>query len=354
MKLLLLEMIVLEVAAHSNLIWPKPRNAIDSLLPEWSGGKSPYVWQPHGDAPCACTNGTEACESAQTCLWFSVGCTIGCKDCDGGSEGGANPNTKDRCGSGKKATINDSRHRTINRDAVAGSDADWTRWNPWRAPGSAPVYDPCGRASGGPHATPGHGEFTNTSFARIGDLGSKLPKLPSGAVWRAGSVVETVWSLRANHGGGYQYRLCPLHSELTEDCFQQTPMPFAGPSKLTLGNGTNMTLNSTFVSEGTLPAGSTWQMNPIPGWAVVHNGRFSSPPKRWFDPPCYDPKSLHPPDHWLDQGLCSGEWLTKVTTYDQLRVPAHLPAGEYVLGFRWDCESSAQVWQSCADITITA
>ena len=51
-----------------------------------------------------------------------------------------------------KATINDSRLRSINREAVAGSDADWTRWNPWRAPGSAPVYDPCGatRASAVP------------------------------------------------------------------------------------------------------------------------------------------------------------------------------------------------------------
>ena len=55
-------------AAHSNLIYPKPRNAIDSLLPEWSGGNAPYKWQPHGDSPCACTNGTEPCESAQTCL----------------------------------------------------------------------------------------------------------------------------------------------------------------------------------------------------------------------------------------------------------------------------------------------
>ena len=55
-------------SAHSNLIYPKPRNAIDSLLPEWSGGNAPYKWQPHGDSPCACTNGTEPCESAQTCL----------------------------------------------------------------------------------------------------------------------------------------------------------------------------------------------------------------------------------------------------------------------------------------------
>ena len=39
---------------------------------------------------------------------------------------------------------------------------------------------------------------------------------------------------------------------------------------------------------------------------------------------------------------------------DRLQLPASLLPGEYTLGFRWDCESSAQVWQSCADITITA
>ena len=192
-------------AAHSNLIYPKPRNAIDSLLPEWSGGKAPYVWQPYGDAPCACTNGTSgaACESAQTCLYFSVGCSIGCETCDGGDKGGANPNIKDRCGSGKKATITNPLHRTVNRDAVAFSKEDWSQWNPWRAPGSAPVYEGgCGRASGGPHATGGHGEFTNTTYAKIGTLGKDLPKMPSGAVWKMGSVVEAWWSLRANHGGG--------------------------------------------------------------------------------------------------------------------------------------------------------
>ena len=87
--------------------------AIDSSLPEWSGGKAPYRWQPYGDYPCACRNGTHACESAQTCLWFSVGCTIGCAECDGGTKGGSNPNRKDRCGSGMKATINDPMFRTV-------------------------------------------------------------------------------------------------------------------------------------------------------------------------------------------------------------------------------------------------
>ena len=44
---------------------------------------------------------------------------------------------------------------------------------------------------------------------------------------------------------------------------QATPLEFAGNSRLMMANGQIIGINSTFVSEGTLPAGSTWQMNPI-------------------------------------------------------------------------------------------
>ena len=119
-------------AAHSSLITPKPRNAIDSELPAWKDGNAPYYWVPdigNDGTPCACRNGTEVCASAQTCLWFSVGCTIGCSECDGGDQGAANPNSMDRCGSGMKATINDPKHRTLNRNVTALSAEDWTRFN---------------------------------------------------------------------------------------------------------------------------------------------------------------------------------------------------------------------------------
>ena len=346
-------------AAHSNLIYPKPRNAIDSSLPEWANGSAPYVWAPSGsgsnppgepgDPPCACRNGTDACDAAQTCLWMSVGCSIGCDTCDGGSVGGTNPNSIDRCPGvnpdKKVATINDPKHRTFNRGAAAGSDDDWTRFNPWRAPGLAPVYDACGRAGGGPTPTAGHGEFTNTTFARFGDLGSRvLPYYATGAVWEAGATVETTMSVRANHGGGWQYRLCPRASELTEACFQQTPMDFARDSRMTLKNGTTLDLTSTFVTDGTLPMGGTWVMNPIPCSSDMQGGLAYQ-----FEPPCDE---TTPPGH-LTEGVCSGEWITNITVHDYLRVPEHLEAGDYVLGFRWDCESSAQVWQACADVTIT-
>ena len=47
---------------------------------------------------------------------------------------------------------------------------------------------------------------------------------------------------------------------------------------------------------------------------------------------------------------CPGTCLDWV--YDKLRVPEHLVPGEYVLSFRWDCEQTPQVWNSCADLVI--
>ena len=126
----------------------------------------------------------------------------------------------------------------------------------------------------------------------------------------------------------------------------QTPMPFAGNSKMMMSNGTMLNLTSTFVTEGTLPKGSAWQMLPIPmtRWDQTPGG----PLGYVFPPPCYEPI----PPRTLGQGTCSGEWISNITMYDQLKVP-DVPPGEYVLGFRWDCEFSAQVWSSCADVTIT-
>ena len=39
---------------------------------------------------------------------------------------------------------------------------------------------------------------------------------------------------------------------------------------------------------------------------------------------------------------------------DEVIVPAGLAPGEYVVGWRWDCEESTQVWSSCADVTVVA
>ena len=81
------------------------------------------------------------------------------------------------------------------------------------------------------------------------------------AEWEAGGIGVTKWAIRSNHGGGYQFRLCPRSAELTEECMQQTPLPFASQThRLEFIDGTNTTIAGHYVSKGTMPAGSTWAM----------------------------------------------------------------------------------------------
>ena len=51
--------------------------------------------------------------------------------------------------------------------------------------------------------------------------------------------------------------------------------------------------------------------------------------------------------------FCSGMWGPyDLLIRDTLKIPNNLPPGDYVLGWRWDCEESTQVWSSCSDVTI--
>ena len=216
LSVVLFALTIAHTAAHSSLVSPRPRNAVDRDLWPWKGAHWGPGTLPHqancthpahedvGDFghcwACTCVNGTQPCDVAQTCIYFSQGCSIGCDACDGGE---SNPNTRDRCGANFTATNNDPRFRTYNRGVKALSPADQYRFNPWRAPGHAPVYDPCGMAGGGPKWVSTQLSFVDTAHNKQGDLGSHvLPRDPTGVVWRTGQTVEAKWSIRANHGGG--------------------------------------------------------------------------------------------------------------------------------------------------------
>merc|ERR1712032_885143 len=62
----------------------------------------------------------------------------------------------------------------------------------------------------------------------MGMMGSRLPPTPRAnrTRWAAGTSVEVAWGVRYNHGGGYQYRLCPANEPITEECFQRHPLEF--------------------------------------------------------------------------------------------------------------------------------
>ena len=221
------------------------------------------------------------------------------------------------------------------------SKGDLFQHNPWRYPGNAPVFDSCGVAGGGPKWIPTQLSFIDTVYAKQGDLGSKvLPPAPTGVVWHAGSNVNATWTIRANHGGGYQYRLCPSKAVLNEECFRALPLPFTEEMVLMWGDGSTMAIKGTYLREGTVPAGSVWAMNPLP---YSDNGTAVS-----FPPPCEETVSRHA----NDTGKCSGRFPYATSIIDTLTVPVGTAPGPYVLQLRYDCEATAQIWTNCADIEI--
>lgn len=146
---------------------------------------------------------------------FSQGCTIGCPTCTGRDARAQ----VDVCGRGMKPTVCDPRLRTYNQKVPCGSKADVMQHNPWRAPGTAPVFDVCGKAGGGWSQDPSRGgkpgpgdaRFTDTVHNKNGDLGSKvLKEMPSQATWLRGEDVETIWGMRANRAPTSPPRVLPL------------------------------------------------------------------------------------------------------------------------------------------------
>lgn len=361
-------------AGHTATVSPAPRNAIDRNVQIWSGSVPEPVIKVSSEGGWWCPiaggrNGKFSAALGQACFWFTNGASIGCSTPDGNTRGPeacgkaktGKPSDKDPdCGdvnhsnlgkpsscvcdnSGFKATICDPKLRTINTQAECGGKDDFTYFSPWRAPGSAGVFDACGMAGGRPGGGGAHGAtYKDTVYAKAGDLGSKvLPRMPTNTTWQAGSVVEVSWGITANHGGGYQYRLCPASEELTEECFQRRPLAFVGQQRFRWGGpkGKQMFFNGTYVSEGTIPKGSTWAKNPIPR-------NFAFKPICNEVPKCGD-GSIE------SKCLCSGMWGPyDLEIVDTVQLPDDLEPGDWVLGFRNDCEESNQVWNSCSDVTI--
>lgn len=150
----------------------------------------------------------------------------------------------------------------------------------------------------------------------------------------------------------HRLRLCPATERLSEECFFRTPLAFVGQQALRWGSkggkgGTKLYFDGDYVSVGTLPRGSTWAKNPLPR-NDTDQTRASFPPKCEEQPGCGDASYLN-----RTTCQCSGMWgPVHVEIVDMVQIPHDLPAGQYVLGWRWDCEESNQIWASCSDVTI--
>jgi hypothetical protein len=307
-----------------------------------------------------------------SCLWFNQGTTIGCPNATGG--GHVFPDWPD-CKEHAQPTIAfaEKELRTYGLSDVYRLQ-DYTKHHPWRYPGSAPVEDPCGLAGGwytegsagnGGEAPPGAPQGEHGSSSKF------FPKLLEKTIWVAGSVVEVAWGITANHGGGYQYRLCPAGNKLTEECFQQHPLPFVGDVQwIQQGHGMDVT-NRTEIpatrvgGNKVLPKGSSWTRNPIPACDTpISGGALHGPCVGPIFKPLFEGgvgEAYGFGGGMCQSGLkgdaCSSEQFKKQNfdfgIVDKVQVP-NLPDGEYVVGFRWESEQTPQVWASCGDVTIKA
>jgi len=234
--------------------------------------------------------------------------------------------------------------------------------NPWRSPGSASVFSPCGNAGGNPDGCP-IGSERGEGVDCPGGGWSHGPNAEDYAFedvhvteWGIGQVVEVAWGILANHGGGYSFRLCKVPDEgmsyLTEECFQQTPLNFVGDLQW-VQYGTDESTRIEFVANrtrmGTYPKGSQWTKNPIPA-CYPWGGYYEE------DGICDELQFPEPAPGLSGFGESvteEGKPLFLFNIVDKVQVPNDLTPGDYVLSFRWDCEQTPQIWSACSSIHIS-
>jgi hypothetical protein len=145
-----------------------------------------------------------------------------------------------------------------------------------------------------------------------------------------------------------QYRLAPADGPLNEETFGKTPLPFVGQQILRWGGGPahggkELSFNGTYVSTGTVPNGSVWARNPIPRTALGTHGDYQG---RGFEMPAGCAELWGSQNMSKCQKMTDGEnSVPDLEIVDRVTIPAGTPAGEYVLGWRWDV--SADTFSIC-------
>ena len=269
-------------------------------------------------------------------------------------------------------------------------------------------------------------------------------------------MAEVAWAIQANHGGGYQYRLCKKSEKPTEECFQvsarvlkdglcrgwlclqhvrvvaqRTPLEYVGSTTtIRMENHQSQPdfeIPAMDTTIGTSPPGSAWRRNPIPAcncdlgeeagptqcgsglgdgtvpYEIDPQAPTKTPrcptgvqfPPAWPEgygygseyhaPGSEKPVDPHSPgkptcapaiyracgsgrgptmktceaciaEHQAEltaagctrtmaEGFCAQAVSSSFySLQDNVRVPEE--KGEYLLSFRWDCEQTAQVWNT--------
>jgi len=196
---------------------------------------------------------------------------------------------------------------------------------PWSEPGqSLSNIGPCGSKP--------YGSQTNWNKPEHG-WGTEVT-----ATYRAGDVIDVEWCITssADHGGSYSYRLCTDesitakfinpdytpngddHAEL-EDCFQRG-----------------------ILSCHDVP-GQNCRVHPS-----CHSGMGCMQASSWFH--CDKHMSVGGGGCMANRvGSCRGNG---GLLRDRVKLPANFASNHTLIGFRWDCQQTGQLWLHCADVKI--
>merc|ERR1719295_808456 len=314
-----------EVSGHANMVWPYT----------WMDGDTKYGMQ--SGKQCASGPFVPGHYVVPGCMWFTNYTFI--------------PG---------EPTLDESM-RSYQNVKYGGVEYDLYKTNPWRSPGAAFIHSGCGVAGGNPYGCPVDGPEGNCPGGGFGyGPFAENFDFPNVQVteWKAGSTVEAAWGIIANHGGGYSYRLCKVPAEgmsgITEECFQETPLRFAGDTQwVQYGEdaSTRVDFPAHRTDVGTTPTGSQWTRNPIPA-CNDPSGGYMEPE----DMVCPQGTQFEPPLPGLfgygETSKAPGQATFMFSIGDYLEVPEQLEPGDYVLSFRWDCEQTSQVWATCSSIKI--
>jgi hypothetical protein len=350
-----------------------------------AGGVDGHGWMTH---PLSRNGGNLSSGATAKCVTAGSDSAVG--DCNWFTSSTTIPSEPTLCDPELLTVLNSIEHNCSDDHA-----RDFTRKHPWRAPGTAPVIHPCGThctsmspgsCFWGNVAGPIWG-FESTDKDQI-NWTALPPQEPT--VWKRGSAVEVAAAIVILHSGGWSYRLCAADAELTEECFQRGTLLFSTDSA---------TVRPMDSSEApfTIPVRHTsdrkWTRIPVP----ATNTEMPAP---WCKSPFIELQKEHGAnwtggdvDRYMcdKQGSCAAgdEWCWKYggtggahccdcngtcvvaqekpafappfkktdglwnySIVETVDVPADLPAGDYVLSWRWDAEATPQVWVNCADIKV--
>lgn len=336
---------------------------------------TPASWQTNFVSPSTACGGVDGFPPDTDCIWrqyhpyywYNQGCQIGCSACSGFQ---TEPNKTD--GPPKKHCPEGMDNGTLPDSFRTMQVFPQFQWNPWMAPGFTPLTDSCGIAGGWNYSTLDQYKISNGSPAppvvKAGTFGTHLKSSNAlgGAVWRRGMEAEVSWKFIVNHGGGYQYRLCPFNETPSEECFARTPLSFVNSTSWIQRGSVRFPIRATRLSltEVVKPEGSVWTRNPVPPclgpWG---GGEMNCIPTEDVGSPVFEP----PLPGFFGYGLavciqtnmsqCTHEEYETIRQYydvsvvDVVRVP-RVPPGKYVLGWRWDVEQTSQVWANCATVDV--